>query len=295
MHLCPKVSIIIPVYNTASYLPLCFQSLVNQSYTSLEIIFINDGSSDNSLTLINSFIANNPQLECVLINQEHKGPSVARNNGIDQATGDLILFLDSDDSLSYHAISSLVELSNDVDIVVGGKEIIYKGSIIRTDIPTCAKIQTRDEVIISALKRANNAHMATCKLYRTSVIKENNIRFIENRIYEDIAFTYACLLHATKISFLPQCIYSCTVRNDSIMRNISNRNIVDYVFMMDYTTNLLLSSFTSSFFKKDLLNFLSHGIMFIINMFFQANIDFDSFSDSINYVLTLLYRVKLLP
>lgn len=89
------ISVIIPVYNTAEYLPRCLDSILNNTYKHLEILCINDGSKDNSLEVLNGYAAKDPRVR--VIDQENAGVSAARNRGLDEATGDYVAFVDSDD------------------------------------------------------------------------------------------------------------------------------------------------------------------------------------------------------
>ena len=90
-----KISIIIPVYNAEKYLKCCLDSILNQSYKNLEIIIINDGSTDNSLKVIEEYKKNDNRI--ILISQKNQGVSKSRNNGLELATGDYIMFIDPDD------------------------------------------------------------------------------------------------------------------------------------------------------------------------------------------------------
>ena len=100
-----KVSIIIPVYNSEEYIKRCLESVINQTYKNLEILIINDGSKDKSDEIIKSYKDDRIKY----ITQENRGLSGARNTGIDNSTGDYIMFLDSDDSIDLDAVSLLVE------------------------------------------------------------------------------------------------------------------------------------------------------------------------------------------
>ena len=91
------VSIIIPVYNTGPYLAQCLQSVKEQTFRDIEIVIVNDGSTDNSHIIVNQFVKENPELTIQYIMQENRGISAARNTGIDAAHGDWLMFLDSDD------------------------------------------------------------------------------------------------------------------------------------------------------------------------------------------------------
>src|SRR5690554_2682260 len=112
-----KVSIIIPVYNKAPYLDSCISSVINQTYKNLEIIIIDDGSTDNSLEICENYRKKDERIQ--LISQENQGVSVARNKGIQKASGEWIYFLDADDYLELDAFEILVKKSHylDVDLI----------------------------------------------------------------------------------------------------------------------------------------------------------------------------------
>ena len=97
-----KISVIIPVYNVENYLEESLDSIINQTFTDLEIICVNDGSTDNSPSILNNYANKDSRIN--IINQENKGLSAARNSGLDVATGDYIYFFDSDDILELTAL-----------------------------------------------------------------------------------------------------------------------------------------------------------------------------------------------
>ena len=102
----PKVSVIVPIYNTAKYLPKCLNSIIRQTYQNLEIILINDGSTDNSSKIIRQYAKKDPRIQ--VINQKNAGQSSARNSGLQKATGKYISFIDSDDEVSPLFIEHLI-------------------------------------------------------------------------------------------------------------------------------------------------------------------------------------------
>lgn len=114
-----KISIIVPIYNCSNFLERCLDSIINQTYTNIEIICINDGSTDNSLEILNHYT--NIDNRIILINKKNEGVSVARNVGISRSTGEYITFVDADDWLETNAIEVLYDISveNDVDVVRG--------------------------------------------------------------------------------------------------------------------------------------------------------------------------------
>lgn len=113
-----KVSIIIPIYNMEKTLDRCLNSVVNQTYDDIEIILINDGSKDSSLDIAMSYQKKDNRI--IIVNQENKGISVARNNGLKEATGDLLAFVDSDDYIELDMIEKLTReiISNNADIAI---------------------------------------------------------------------------------------------------------------------------------------------------------------------------------
>ena len=106
----PKISVIIPIYNTAAYLPRCLDSILQNTYRSLEIICVNDGSTDDSAVILERYAAADSRI--IAVNQENAGVSAARNTGLDMATGDFIAFVDSDDWVHPQYFEILIQFIN---------------------------------------------------------------------------------------------------------------------------------------------------------------------------------------
>ena len=117
----PKISIIIPVYNSEKYLDRCFKSILDNKYDNLEVIVVNDGSSDNSQKIIDGYVKKYPKV-FVSINQKNQGIGATRNNGIKKASGKYIMFIDNDDFIDKDYIKTHVDnvLENDYDVVISG-------------------------------------------------------------------------------------------------------------------------------------------------------------------------------
>lgn len=122
----PKVSIIIPAYNIEAYIEECLLSVLKQSYQNIEVIVINDGSSDNTLTTIENVILSDSRVR--LISQSNAGVSVARNTGLDAATGDYVVFIDGDDWVEPNFVESIVSyaLTTGADVIKGGFRFVDK-------------------------------------------------------------------------------------------------------------------------------------------------------------------------
>ena len=125
----PKVSIIVPVYNVSKYLDECILSLINQTYKNIEILIVDDGSIDESLDICEEYAKKDDRI--ILIRNSHEGVSVARNTGIENASGDWISFVDSDDYAELNMIEELINrsLEYDYDIVIGSYSVINERSL----------------------------------------------------------------------------------------------------------------------------------------------------------------------
>ncbi len=200
------VSVIIPVYNCEEYLPECLDSLIAQSYTDLEIICVNDGSTDHSLDILNEYQKRDNRFK--VLSQKNINAGAARNNGFAIAAGEYCLFLDSDDFFEPDMIRTAVKTADErkADIVVFRSDCYYNDirkyapvqKTIRRELLPNKDVFSADEI----QKDIFNAFMgwAWDKLFRTRFIKENNIYFQEQRTSNDLFFVYASILKADRIT-----------------------------------------------------------------------------------------------
>lgn len=184
------VSIIIPVYNCEKYLDKCLSSIIAQSYQTLEIIVINDGSNDNSGRIIQEYADNYANI--LPINQTNSGVSAARNNGIEKASGEYLLFVDGDDFLETEYVKNLVETAqtNASDLVICGCTMVDpEGKVIQELIPEIYKRGEQEEWAYRLLSVCSH-------LYRRQVWIESGVKFAEGVRGEDIPvdlyFNYTC-------------------------------------------------------------------------------------------------------
>lgn len=197
------VSVIIPVYNVEKYLPKCLDSVINQTYTQLEIICVNDGSPDNSAAVLQEYADKDKRIR--VVNQQNQGLSGARNTGILEATGEYTVFLDSDDWMDTDAVEAAVKNAqmNGTDCVMWGyvREFADKSAekkIFASDL-VFDEAQTRqlhrrlagltgDE--LASPENTDALVTAWGKLYRTDIIKENALSFVDTKIIgtEDLLF-----------------------------------------------------------------------------------------------------------
>lgn len=182
----PKISIIVPVYNAEKYLPDCLNSILGQTYTDFEVILVDDGSTDQSLRIIDKYIAKDDRFH--LFQQTHRGVSAARNIGLKNVTGDYISFVDADDQIAstyledlYHAFDEQVDSS-----MCGFKKIdllSYEDCVV---IPK-KMIESLEDNLIGFYEATNTDWQRYLwnRMFKHSIIKSNNLRFKEDIFYKE--------------------------------------------------------------------------------------------------------------
>lgn len=188
----PLISVIVPVYNVEDYLRECLNSLIHQSYNNLEIIIINDGSTDGSLTICKEFEALDSRI--ILLSQENRGLSCARNAGIERIHGDFFTFVDSDDYLDEKFIECLYTYITKwcCDIAICGTTYEWTTHKKRKE-PSNSRVVRSTEVIkMFILKKDGIIQTAWGKLFRSKIAK--TIHFPEGKLYEDQFVMYRVIL-----------------------------------------------------------------------------------------------------
>ena len=166
------VSVIVPVYNAAEYLWQCLESISKQSYTDLEIICVNDGSSDNSEAICKGFLHRDARFR--LLSQDNSGVSVARNNALEISTGDYVCFIDSDDVVASDFIQTLISLSKDGGLGICGFTRDVNELGFTKNRPHC---YDSHDYIVRVLNETV-VHTSICMmLFKNSIIQNNKIRF----------------------------------------------------------------------------------------------------------------------
>lgn len=209
------ISIIIPIYNTQEYLSRCLESVINQTYKNLEIILINDGSTDNSLSICEKYKSKDNRI--VLLNQQNSGQALARNSALDMVKGDYIAFIDSDDWVSLDYIQALYNhvFSYSADIAisatVGCNKQIKAAKIILNNI----SIFDNNNSIMKAFLSKQLSSMACGSLISRKLI--DNYRFRNFIAYEDLDFFYKIYSQAQIIVKDNNVRYFYYQRDDGIM------------------------------------------------------------------------------
>lgn len=223
MNNTPKVSVIIPVYNVEKYLRECLDSVINQTMKDIEVICVDDGSTDNSLNILNEYCISDSRVK--LVRQQNCGAGAARNNGMRYATGEYLYFMDSDDYCRLDFFEKVVSEADkkETDILVfdyykfdertGNNE--YKNGLVKNRIPADKNIFSyKDKPLVIA--RAVNPTPWN-KLYRRSFVVDSNLKWLEVSTTNDITFATMSVLMAEKIGYLEEPFYYYRVNvNNSI-------------------------------------------------------------------------------
>lgn len=214
-----KVSIIIPIYNASAYLSECLDSIVKQTYKNIEVILINDGSTDDSHDICLRYVNDNNSF--VLIDIENSGVSNARNIGISKATGNYLTFVDSDDIVTPDFVQLMLSrFEENVQLVACNYTYKYKLNKVYTDFKKIGKISK--EIAKKELFKDDSIRGFSCnKMFVTDIIKQRNIKFDSSiRICEDLLFCFEYMKYVSHVYIENKSLYFYRMRRGSA----SNKN-----------------------------------------------------------------------
>lgn len=264
-----KISVVLPVYNVANYLRKCLDSLVNQTFKDFEVICVNDGSTDLSLSILEGYALTDSRFK--IISQDNQGLSGARNTGIKEVQGDYILFVDSDDWLEENALELLYQHVSGFDSDI----TMFKFKYFDDDTEEFSEGPfTNLEIIDSSYYTGNFCYMDVLdiifkishapfnKLYKTSFIKKLDAQFLYGSYYEDLEFFYKVFLKAKKVSVLPEFLYFYRIRNQSISTS-GDEGSFDIFNILKSTKNNLIDSNIYNKVKKDWLLFVIVNLKYV--------------------------------
>ncbi len=208
-----KVSIIMPVYNAEEHLKLCIDSILAQTYKNIEIIIVNDGSTDNSLEIINEY-KKKESSKMIVVNKENSGVSDTRNKGLEHVTGYYTMFADNDDYMEPNYIENYIKANdNDYDIIIGGYlRESYEGKILFS-----RKLEEKPIAPYIALA-------SWAKLYKTSFLKENGFKFLKTEIADDFYFNLFAYNKTEKIKIIDDTSYHW-MYNEKSLSNTDSKNL----------------------------------------------------------------------
>lgn len=238
----PKISIIVPIYNSEKYLKECLDSLVNQTFKDIEIICVNDGSTDNSLEIVKHFAEKDFRIK--VINQENKGQSAARNAGLKIASGEWITFIDSDDYIDLNTYERVLTVSN-VDVICFGIEV-YGDNLYaaRQADNEYYKIKYKNLVHLNNKIRLNTDVSVCDKLFRKEIIDNYNINFPEGMHFEDAEFYWKYILCCKTANYIDEYFYHYRRREDSIMHNAFHQKgiAIEHLYIIENLYKFMIAN-----------------------------------------------------
>lgn len=261
-----KISVIVPVYNVEKYLSRCIDSLIRQSYSNIEILLVDDGSKDESLSICKEYEAKDSRIH--VFHKENEGLGLTRNYGVEQATGEYITFVDSDDYLTLDAIDSMVKkaVETDADVVIASH--YYKNKKQEIELSERLYCGTEIKEILMVHMMGNNgnqldalSYTAWGKLYKKEIFTKNRLLFPSERklMWEDLAFSVEAYPLCEKVYILHKPVYYYCFNEGSLTHtykpNKINLVMILYRYMKKRIQELNLSA--DAKFRLD-TNFIGH-------------------------------------
>lgn len=275
----PKVSVIVPVYNVEKYLYRCIDSLINQTFKDIEIIAVNDGSTDNSLNILNEYCEKDNRVR--VINRQNSGVSESRNKGIENSTGDYILFVDSDDWIDEDMIKQMYYhgKSSDSDIVMcsymrefenHSKEKLF--DLVDITVYEDDDVKKLNRQIIGPINKElssgegiDSLGTIWAKLYKSDLIKKSGNKFIDLREIgsaEDTLFNIFILKHANRITFINKPYYHYWKGNEESLTSGYNPNLIkQWESLFKYIENFIKENNLGSDFHEALNNRIAMSML----------------------------------
>lgn len=249
-----KVSIIVPVYNVENYVKRCLESLINQTYKNIEIVIVNDGSTDNSKIICDEYVKKDSRIK--LINKKNQGLGLARNTGLENITGDYVLFVDSDDYVEIDLVDTVYDIikKNKCDFVRfhNYREDLNTGEKkVRT---SCLKegFYNKEDInknilfpIIGVLPKETSENFVGMSvwrnLYKVSIIKDNNLKFVSERefISEDVIFNINYFSLCNKAYVINKPLYHYIVNESSLTSKYKPDRFDKEVIMFEEVIKIL--------------------------------------------------------
>lgn len=214
-----KISIVVPVYNAASYITRCINSILGQTFTEFQAVLVNDGSTDDSAAIIKESIKDDPRF--ILINKENGGVSAARNTGLKHVTAEWVTFLDSDDWLGEKYFEALLAAAGQeahIDMVLAGyRRVNNSGTVLYTKKFEQAIVAANDYPTLFNQYHLHDYGYCWAKLFRKEILDRGDSWFNTNiSLYEDTLFIFEYLKHTNKVCFMAGINYNYLENQQSI-------------------------------------------------------------------------------
>lgn len=269
----PKISVIIPVFNAEKYLHKCLDSILLQTYKNLEIICVNDGSTDSSEQILDEYAQKDSRI--IVLNQQNSGQSIARNKGLEIATGEFVSFIDSDDwvslSLYQKFVNALKLVNSDIDIYMFNADIFLKeqslSDVKLKHVFELSAWKIKSENLLYSVADCSNpfdGNMSVCnKIYKKSYLESLNLKFEESLIFEDKVFHFESFLRTQKIYINNDALYHYRQHSASTMHTIKN-NVFDIFEVIPLINKALIDSNTYEKNKYAFFQFLMNHFVYLL-------------------------------
>ena len=245
------VSIIIPIFNIENFVEECVNSAISQTYKNLEIILVNDGSTDKSLEICMKFKEKDKRIQ--VYSKKNGGLSDARNYGIDHATGDYIFFLDGDDLIQEDTIEIMLKVLPDKNAISICSFERFKNTTKKCLYNNKIEKFTVEEYFYSILNLNNDTHACGC-LIPKDLIKD--IYFIKDRYFEDLSTMYKIFDRSSCVFRIYCGLYKYRVNENSIVHTINQKKLQDYILSSKEMVDFLAKNYTFS--EKKINAYLSY-------------------------------------
>lgn len=260
----PKVSIVIPVYNAEKLISNTLDSILRQSYKNIELICVDDGSIDSTISILNTYAQNDSRIS--IVRQKNQYAGIARNNGLSHATGDYIMFLDSDDIFEKNMLSKLVWLATkyDADLVIFGYwrfiDSLKKRRPVRNHYKEgllCSSHDIKDNIF--QITRS----LPWDKFIKMDFLRKTGIQYQGTRVNNDVFFNRMLVTEANRILFTTKRFVNYRIENSDSLQGKLNKNPVDFLTGIEGIYDELLKrntidDFKYSFDKMVLNDILAH-------------------------------------
>ena len=245
-----KISIVVPIYNSSSYLSKCIDSLIGQTYSNLDILLIDDGSTDDSLAICEKYMNQNNGIR--VIAKENTGVADTRNRGIKEAKGEYVIFVDSDDYIEATMIEKLYNkmVENNADVAMCGFNRVDEEKIVAieesnlvekdfssdslTDFIKCFFINEVDGKLV------DNIMGSSCRcLVKKNILIQNHIFFPNIKYMEDLIYCIKLFSHIQRLAVVKECLYNYRDNHSSVTRTFSIAVIDDRIKFLDIMIPLI--------------------------------------------------------
>lgn len=284
------ISVIIPVYNASKYIQETVQSVLNQDYEDMEIILVNDGSTDDSLSICNHLKETDRRIK--VIDQKNAGVSTARNNGMKAAQGEYLLFIDADDLLEKDMVSTLYNkaVETGADLVSCGAAIVKDGVVIKEEFGTNQLYTYNNEEALKFFLIGNRVNIGVwTKLFKKSLVEDIEFRK-DIRINEDKLFIFEALMKAQKYVVYDVSKYQYIQRESSATRTFDDRWF-DTIDVADQMVEIIRKEKSGLLFWAQINQIKVY--YWLILMMYRNKSSIDTYADQYKRTVKLLKTAKL--